>query len=408
MSSAPGIDRPATVDETIAMVREYCRPLAAEAVPLAAALGRVLRQDVPAPEDQPPFTRSAVDGYAVRSDDRSVRFRVVERIRAGEWRQVRLQPGQTAQIATGAALPAEGLQVLMQEEVRLEGPEIVVLRRGEEPNIRFRGEDARAGSLLVKSGATLTPGALALLAAAGCARPLVTALPRVLHVATGNEIVPPERTPAAGQIRDSNSTLVRSFLAQWGITPGQQRVAEGEAAAESEIRNPKSEYGPADLWLISGGASVGEHDFAARWLEEAGYHIRIRRTAARPGKPLIFATRGPAVAFGLPGNPLAHFACLNLYVRAALRGLSGATEPDGFVEGLLARDFEAAADDRENLWPARMTIRGGAVELEPLPWRSSGDLTCLAAANALVRIPPGCGRLARGARLAFLPTAPRL
>ena len=163
-----------------------------------------------------------------------------------------------------------------------------------------------------------------------------------------------------------------------------------------------------NLWLISGGASVGEHDFTARRLEQAGYRIRVRRTSARPGKPLLFATRGPAVAFGLPGNPLAHFVCLNLYVRAALDGFGRVAEPDGFGQGALARNLDAGANERETLWPARLAFRGGKAELDPLRWRSSGDITCLAVANALVRIPAGCGRLARGAAVAFLPTAPRL
>ncbi len=404
--AASGPHRPVAVDDAIALVRAHCPPLATETLPLPKALGRGLRQDVLAPEDQPPFDRSAVDGYAVRSDDASVRFRVVEQIRAGDWKRLQLKPGQAAQIATGAALRGQGWQVLMKEDVRRQGGEIVVVRRGPGSNIRLRGEDARAGALLVKSGTRLGPGALALLAGVGCVRPRVTALPRVLHVATGDEIVPPGQRPSPGQIRDSNSTLVRAFLAQWGIPVEQVRCGEEEALPKPEIRNPKSASNEVDLLLVSGGASVGEHDFTAHLLERAGYRIRLRRTSARPGRPLIFATGGSAVAFGLPGNPLAHFVCLNLYVRTALHGWSGATEPDAFARGVLARNLKAAPSNHETLWPARMTFRAGAVEVEPLPWRSSGDLTALAKANALVRIPAGCGRLARGAGLAFLPTAP--
>ncbi len=397
----PAVMTPAGVDETISLIRECSAALDVERVPLAQAWGRVLREPVLAAEDQPPFDRSSVDGYAVRLDDSSRRFRMVDRIRAGDWKPRVLRAGEAVQIATGGALPADGLQVVMKEGVHVEGNEVVVIERDPERNIRFRGEDARAGSTLVAAGRRLSPGAAALLASAGAVEPAVTRLPRVLHVATGNEIVPPERTPSRGQIRDSNSTLVRAFFGQRGINALQIRAAEEKEAIQSAIRNPR----PApDLLLVSGGASVGEHDFTRGLLEECGYTIRISRTTTRPGKPLIFATRGSALAFGLPGNPLAHFVCLNLYVRAALEGFSGDSQPTTFAEGELAETFEAGANARETLWPARMTIAAGAVKLIPLPWRSSGDLTALATANALVRIPPDAGSTAAGAKLAFLPS----
>jgi len=401
--SAPDPTHPATVDETITFIRECCTALEPERVPLAEASGRVLREPVLAPEDQPPFDRSSVDGFAVRLDDASKRFHIVDRIRAGDWKPRQLQPGEAVQIATGGALTGDGLQVVMKEDARASGDEVEILQRDNDRNIRFRGEDARTGTQLVSAGTQLSPGALALLASIGHTQPLVTRLPRVLHVATGNEIVPPEQTPQTGQIRDSNTTLVRSFLQSHGVTPQQVRVGEDRSAIDSALHAPRSAFAP-DLLLISGGASVGEHDFTRSLLADLGYTIRISRTTTRPGKPLIFATRGNAVAFGLPGNPLAHFVCLNLYVRMALRGFSGATEADGFVNGLLADDFTAEANARETLWPARMTQRDGGVWLTPLAWRSSGDLTALATANALVRIPSGCGKVARGTKLEFVPT----
>jgi molybdopterin molybdotransferase len=290
--------------------------------------------------------------------------------------------------------------------VRVDGTEIVLLGREASRNIRFRGEDARAGSTLVSERTVLSPGALALLASLGHLRPLVTRRPRVLHLATGNEIVPPDQTPQRGQVRDSNSTLVRAFLGQWGIAPNQLHTGEDEAAAKSEVLCPKSGIAEADLLLVSGGASVGEDDFTRRLLEELGFTIHVSHTTTRPGKPLIFATRGPVVAFGLPGNPLAHFVCLNLYVRAALDALQGRPAGPAFACGVLGQELHAKANARETLWPAHWALAHGNVELTPLPWRSSGDLTALATANALVRILPGCGTLPRGTVIEFVATAP--
>lgn len=404
--TAPGSnnDPPIAADAVVALVRSLCPPLEAERVDLAAAGGRVLREPVLAPGDQPPFDRAAMDGFAVRLDDRATSFRIVDEIRAGDWKPRALRPGEAVRVATGGALPGEGLQVIPQEDAHVEGDRVTVLRREPERFIRFRGEDARAGRVLVEAGTVLSPGALALLAGLGVTRPLVARQPRVVHLATGNEIVPPGQAPARGQIRDSNSTLVRAFLAGWGIVPEQTRVAEDASSLASGIGHLASGVSTPDLLLISGGASVGAHDFTRRVLEAAGFTIHVRKIAARPGKPLLVATRGATLAFGLPGNPLAHFVCLHLYVRAALEAWSG-RRATGFTPGMLAADLAADGSARETFWPARWHwAADGTVRLTPLRWSSSGDLTALAATNALVRVPAGTERLARGCPVEFLRT----
>ena len=193
-----------------------------------------------------------------RMDDRATTFRVVDEIRAGDWKPRVLQPGEAVRIGTGGALPGEGLRVVMKEDAQVKADDVTVLRHDEERNIRFRGEDARAGQVLIEPGAVLSPGALALLASMGYARPLVTRQPRVLHIATGNEIVPPEQMPERGQIRDSNSTLVRAFLGQWGIAPEHARTGEDKAAIQAALARWESQMTAFDLLLISGGASVGD------------------------------------------------------------------------------------------------------------------------------------------------------
>jgi molybdopterin molybdotransferase len=393
--------RAANADEVIALLNTICEPLAAERVSLEAAVGRVLREPVCAPEDQPAFDRSAVDGFAVRLDDSSSQFRVVDEIRAGDWKPRELKTGEAVAISTGGALPGDNLQVVMKEDVQREGEIIRVAQRSKSRHIRFRGEDARAGQVLVESGTTLQPGTLALLASVGHAKPLVAQIPRVLHLATGNEIVAPERTPQRGQIRDSNSILIRSFLAQWKIAPEQMRVPEDESSARSAIGNRQS---VVDLLLISGGASVGEHDFTRRLLEHFGFEILISKTTMRPGKPLIVARRGNALAFGLPGNPMAHFVCLNLFVRVALEKFSGGTAAKLFQHGVLAARLESDRNARETFWPARHEPRDGKSKLTPLRWSSSGDLTSLATADALIRVAPGAADLEAGAEVEFVLT----
>lgn len=393
------------VDEIIARIRAHAGVLDGERVGLNLAGGRVLREPVVAREDQPPFDRSSMDGFAVRLDDASTRFRIVDRIRAGEWKPRALSLGEAVQIATGGALPGPELQVVIREATEVAGEWLTVIERGPERFIRFRGEDARAGDTLLEPGVRLSPGALGLLASLGHARPLVMRLPRVLHLVTGNEIVSPDREPASGQIRDSNSILVRAFLAQWGVMPRQSRVAEDEEAVHRAVEELSTGPETPDLLLISGGASVGPHDFTAALLERLGFALNVRRTATRPGKPLLFGTRGPTLAFGLPGNPLAHFVCLNLYVRQAIEGMNGVGRRGDFLTGRLATPFRHPPNPRETLWPARFELAADGADLTPLPWRSSGDLTPLAEANALVRLPPSAEGFPAGARIAFLPTS---
>lgn len=388
-----------SANEVLALLEKICLPLEAEHVPLAIAAGRVLRESAGATEDQPPFDRSSVDGYAVRLDDGATQFRIVDEIRAGDWKPRVLQPGEAMRIATGGALPGDGLQVVMKEDVVVETNNLTVRRRDAERNIRFRGEDARAGAVVVAAGSILQAGTVGLLASVGCAQPLVTRLPRVLHLVTGNEIISPEQTPARGQIRDSNSSLIRAFLGERGIVPEQRRVAEDAAQLKSEMQNSKSEV---DLLLVSGGASVGEHDFTKRLLEELGFVIHVSKTTARPGKPLIVAQRGRTLAFGLPGNPLAHFVCLNLFVRAALEAWAGQAGCAEYQSGQLTEDLSAGGNARETFWPARWCLTDGTAMLTPLRWSSSGDLTALATANALIRVVAEAQVLKRGRRAEFL------
>jgi molybdopterin molybdotransferase len=396
----------ASASEVLTLARRLAQPLGTERILLRDAVGRVLRESLRAPEDQPAFDRSSMDGYAVRRDDTAAAFQIVDEIRAGDWKPRELQPGEAVRISTGGALPGKDLKVIMSEDAEVQDGMLRVKGGDDDLHIRFRGEDARAGQMLVEERTLLHAGAITLLASLGCTSPLVTRLPRVLHLATGNEIVPPEQLPARGQIRDSNSSLVRAFLRSWNVEPVQLRVSEDESEASKSLADALPGI---DLLLISGGASVGEHDFTQRLLESFGFAIHVSKTTARPGKPLIFAQSQHGFAFGLPGNPLAHYVCLNLYVRALLEGLAGRSVASlsDFHTGLLASDFTADANSRETYWPARWALDAGAVLLTPLSWSSSGDLTALAMANALVRVTVGARSWERGRQVEFLFTDQR-
>ncbi|HEX5398379.1 MAG TPA: molybdenum cofactor biosynthesis protein MoaE [Verrucomicrobiae bacterium] len=424
--SKPGARRaPLQLDDTISEIQSHCQPLPPVRVPLTRAFGCVLRETVCAPEDMPAFDRSTRDGYAILSDDSSESFRVVDTLHAADWKSRQLKPGETVRVATGSALPCENLRVVMQENVECLGDQIRIVRRETARNVSARGEDLRAGEALLEAGVKVNAGALALLATAGVTNPLVGPRLHVVHFTTGDEIIPPGQKPKPGQIRDSNSFLIRGLLQQFPCDLHQAHLPEDFEKAKIQIGNRQSAIGNSDLLLVSGGASVGEKDFTRPLLEWLGFEIVFSQVNVRPGRPLIFGLTGNRIAFGLPGNPLSHFVCFHLFVATALAKLIGEA-PKTFQRGRLAAKLDDAPNPRETFWPARLNVgpasclspiqspaqaeqknrdrRDAGPTLTPLKWSSSGDVTCLAEANALIRVPANQGPIQAGVEMEFLPT----
>jgi molybdopterin molybdotransferase len=379
-----------SLGEARALIVQKILPLPAVATPLATACGRVLRRDVRAREDLPAFDRSAMDGYAIAAGDSSRRFRIVAEVQPGPAPTCKIRPGECVRIFTGAAIPGGASQVLAQEHVRREGNFMVPLEREAATHIRRRGEDARKGDLLLKKGARLGPGDLALLASLGLTRPKVSPPARVAHLTTGNELVAPEKEPRPGMIRDSNSTLVAALAAKFGgQIVCQERVPDDFNLL---LKKGRALGRSIDLLLLSGGAGGGEHDFGKKLLTALGFRIHFTAINLRPGKPLVFATRGRQAAFVLPGNPVAHLVTLHTAVRLAFDRLAGAGGSWPLVRVRLAAVPDHRPNGRETLCPARLEIKAdgsGKLVARGLPWQSSGDVTGLAGVNALLRLEAG-------------------
>lgn len=394
---------PLALDEAIKKIQSACEPLPAVPVPLDAAFGRILREIICAAEDMPSCDRSTRDGYAILRDDPAEMFQIVDTLHAADWRPRQLKSGEAVRVATGTALPCSGLRVVMQEHAGRNGDNLRILKRETVLNIRRRGEEVKAGQPLVLSGTRLDAGKLSLLAAAGCTQPPVSPRVRVIHFTTGDEIVPPDQTSKAGQIRDSNSILIWALLQSFQVELEQSHLPENFEQAKLAVGRRRSAVENADLVLVSGGASVGDLDFTRRLLEWLGFEIAFSQVDLRPGRPLIFGVNGLRAAFGLPGNPLSHFVCFHFAVARALARLTGGETPQ-FLRGRLAVALDDAACARETLWPARFDRDG----LHPLPWASSGDVTCFAMANALIRVPANNSSLPAGMMVDFLPAGGNL
>jgi molybdopterin molybdotransferase len=193
--------------------------------------------------------------------------------------------------------------------------------------------------------------------------------------------------------------LIHGLLRKFPCDIVQRHLREDFGLAKSQIEKLKAQIENANVLLISGGASVGEKDSTRDLLAHLGFEIVFSRLNTRPGAPLIFSVNGPRIAFGLPGNPISHFVCFHLFVAAALRGLTGAG-PQNFLRGALASRLDDEPNPRETFMPARLDL----ANLRPLKWMSSGDVTCLAETNALIRVPADRGSMEVGTKVEFLPT----
>lgn len=366
-------------------IRAHASQLEAIRAPLTPALGKTLRADARADLDFPPFDASAMDGYAVNSVTAGERLRLIGESAAGQPFTGRIGAGECIRIFTGAPVPTSATRVIKQEDVTREG-DFILAPRLEGPNfIRRRGENRRAGDVIVPAGTSLAAAGLATLASAGITHPEITRSPRCVHLVTGNEIIPPDQIPTGAQIRDSNSTLIAGLLSSHGAElVGHAHARDNLASAQSIVAG----FPAHDVLLISGGAGGGDHDFSRPLLEALGYTLHFQAVNLRPGKPLVFATRGKQLAFALPGNPVSHWVVFHLFVAPLLQHLQTGVgvEPPRMKGKLAPGSVLPSPDTRQTFWPSRVAIVDGGYELSPLPLASSGDSSGLAAANALLSL----------------------
>jgi molybdopterin molybdotransferase len=368
-----------------------------EIVPLAAALGRVLAEDVRAEMDVPPTDNSAVDGYAVASSDIPAAgtraFDVAAELAAGAVFSGTLRSGQALRIMTGAPMPAGADTVYPQEVVTREGERITVGSIAPGANRRLRGEDVSAGQIVLSTGSVLRPQEIGVAASLGLAQLFVRQKPRVAVLSTGDEVVEPGSARKSGQIYDSNRFALGGLLeasgadvVDDGIVPDQFDELQGRLLRASEH---------ADIVLTSGGVSVGDYDLVKAVLQQSG-GIDFWQVAMQPGRPMAVGSIGRAHFFGLPGNPVASMLTFHLFVRPALWKLAGRRE-------LFVTPFRAVATERMSKRTGRREFKRGILTFASDRWevrttgpQGSGILTSMTAANCFIVIEEERGDVAAG------------
>jgi molybdopterin molybdotransferase len=313
------------VDEARRQIVDAIEPLQGrESVGLHAAAGRVLAEAVVSAINVPPFTNSAMDGFAVRSTDcasGTTLLKVIGQCLAGAPFGGTVSPGECVRIMTGAVVPAGADAVLMQEDAVYEKGYLscsTPLKAG--TNVRYAGEDTRRGATILQAGIRLGPAEIGLLASVGVARVAVYQSLRTAFFSTGDELTAIGTELAPGQIYDSNRYTLGTLLNQPGLIRHDLGVVPDKPEAVRDAFLRASEC--ADLILTSGGVSVGDADYVTATLAELG-EVKFWRMAMKPGKPLAFGRIGNAWFFGLPGNPVSVMATFYQFVLPAIRKLSG-------------------------------------------------------------------------------------
>lgn len=395
-----------SVADALARIIETVKPLPISSLPILQTLGRVLAADILADLDSPPFDKALMDGFAVSAADLQTsasELTVIEEVTAGRVPQRLVGTGQATRIMTGAMIPTGADAVVKIEDCELVGAngERVVIRTNQirpEQNILRRGMSMRAGQRVMPAGRLLRAQELAALAEMGQASVSVRPKPRIAVLATGDELVPIEQTPGPGQIRNSNETMLVAQIVQAGGEAVPLGVARDE---RSHLREKIAAGLDCDLLLLSGGVSAGKLDLVPSELEHAGVEQIFHKINMKPGKPLWFGmlkrAARPCFVFGLPGNPVSSMVCFELFVRTAIRKITG--ESRLFPEPQMARLTHPHhhKDDRETYFPAALGTENGSLVVRLMNWHGSSDLQSTVEANAMAVFPPLPGDYAAGA-----------
>lgn len=375
-----------TPEEVLALIGTEFAPLErAETVPLSAAMGRILAEDIAAAEFVPDFDRSTVDGFAVRAADTfgctdaiPAILPLQETVLMGEGADFSLEPGQCVSVPTGGAIPKGADSVVMLEYTEDYGDGTIGVSKPAAPgmNLIFRGDDVYPGKVILRKGRVLSSADIGALAAIGRVQVPVVEKLTVGVISTGDELVPPEGKPGPGQVRDVNSPMLEAMLTAFGCNVRNYGIViDDEALLSQTVKKAVSE---CDAVLLSGGSSVGVKDAACRIIESLGT-LLLHGIAIKPGKPTILGKAGVKPLVGLPGHPVAAYFITKLFVLPLLGRLSG-RDMTAYTVTARVTESISANHGRAQYHCCRLTRRNGEVYAEPIRGKS-GLITTLAGAD---------------------------
>lgn len=387
-----------SVEEAFRFILETVKPVDPQRFSLFEAAHCILAEGTVSDVNVPPFDKALMDGFAVRSADLSAgkgTLQILESIYAGSVPTHALQDGQTSQIMTGAPLPEGADAVVQIEHCKIDAEQSVVQIEtapvSPGTNMLYRASVLKSGDAVLKAGTLLRAQEIGALAETGT--PFVSArrAPSLAILATGDELVPPEECPQAGQIRNSNEVMLTTQVLQAHAEP----VALGIARDERTHLREKIQAGlKSDFLLLSGGVSAGTLDLVPSELTAAGVKEVFHKVDLKPGKPLWFGILerdqgAPCFVFGLPGNPVSSMVCFELFVHTAIRQFMGAPSPMPIpLQARLSTDYQTRGN-RPTFQPAQVEWDNGEATVTPLKTLGSADLRSTVTANSVALFPTG-------------------
>lgn len=366
-----------------------------EIVHLSDALGRVVATDITAKEDLPPFSRSTVDGFAVRSSDTfgsnessPALFMIIGEVVMGKESMIELQPGQAVAIPTGGMLPAGADAVVMLEYTEQHDASALMVLKMVAPgeNVVTKGDDIEAGAIIVEQGQKLAAQHIGALAACGWAHIPVVNRVKVAILSTGDELVDIHEPVQCGQIRNVNSYALGAMLAEIGCVVKPMGIVKD--SFEEFCHALSAAVSTCQLVVISGGSSVGIRDYASTAINALGAPgVLIHGIAVKPGKPTIFGIAGSVPVFGLPGHPVAAITICEQLVKVAARILMGQKRSlDTFgIPAYLTRNLPSVPG-RDDFINVRLSKQEGKYTATPILGKS-GLISTMSEADGMIHIP---------------------
>ncbi len=389
-----------TFEEARTIILDSVVPLGVEKVEVLSATGRVLAEDITAPWDMPLWDNTAMDGYAVRSEDceSGGPLRLAGFLPAGGHMSEPLQPGTAVKILTGAPmLPGADAVVPVEETEERDGQVYLTGKVRPRDHIRFRGEDVKTGEVVLVAGTVLRPSAISMLASFGTLFVPVHRRVRVAILSTGDELVEPGEALAPGKIINSNSLALAASVVQAGGIPVMLGIARDN---RESLREKLVEGLRADALITSAGVSAGDRDFVREVLDELMVRQAFWKVDIKPGRPTAFGLRDGKPIFSLPGNPVSSLLTFEEFVRPALLKMMGHTR---VLRPLVTATLEgniSKKPGRVNFLRVAVERRDGRFFVQSAGKQDTGYLKTLLLADGIAVLPTECGDLKDGDQVA--------
>lgn len=378
-----------TVEQAEKLILAQLRNYGNETVPFEQAQGKVLAEDIKADRDLPPFNRVTMDGIAINF--KAIKggintFRIKATQAAGDEPVEIDEPNECIEIMTGAVLPASADTIIRYEDVEIKDGLACIDAEGikQGQNIHVRGIDKKLGEVLASSGQVVTPAIIGVAASVGKTHLLVKAMPKMVIISSGDELVDVNETPSPYQIRKSNSYTVKAVLQQHGLQPDVLHIPDDPEITKTQIQHCLQNY---DVLLLSGGISMGKFDYIPQALQDLQVTKLFHKVAQRPGKPFWFGQyQDKALVFAFPGNPVATFMCLNRYFLTWLNATLGLPQQLP-VYAVLDKDFQFQPALQYYLQVKLHSNAQGQLMASPVEGNGSGDFANLADTEAFLELP---------------------